>query len=63
MGPHAATVANSGRDPGVAAAGGTEEETVELMREAIEFHLEGLKEDREPIPEPSIIAKSIEIAV
>ena len=29
--------------PGVVAAAETEEETAELMREAIEFHLEGLK--------------------
>ena len=29
--------------PGVAAAAETEEETAELMRDAIEFHLEGLK--------------------
>ena len=29
--------------PGVVAAAKTEEETAELMREAIEFHLEGLK--------------------
>ena len=28
--------------PGVVAAAETEEETAELMREAIEFHLEGL---------------------
>jgi predicted RNase H-like HicB family nuclease len=37
--------------PGVVAAGETEEETVELMKEAIEFHLEGLKEENLPIPE------------
>jgi predicted RNase H-like HicB family nuclease len=33
------------------------------MKEAIEFHLGGLKEDRMPIPEPTISAKCIEIAV
>ncbi len=31
--------------PGVVSAGETEEETAELMKEAIELHLEGLKED------------------
>ena len=31
--------------PGVVAAAKTAEETAELMREAIEFHLEGLKEE------------------
>ena len=42
--------------PGVVAAGETEEETVELMKEAIEFHLEGLKEENLPIPEPTVTA-------
>ncbi|TFH50470.1 MAG: type II toxin-antitoxin system HicB family antitoxin [Methanothrix sp.] len=49
--------------PGVVAAGETEEETAELMKDAIEFHLEGLKEDNIPIPEPTISARSFEIAV
>ena len=49
--------------PGVAAAAETEEETIELMREAIEFHLEGLKKDNLPIPEPTISAKSVEVAI
>jgi predicted RNase H-like HicB family nuclease len=49
--------------PGVVAAGETEEETAELMKDAIEFHLEGLKEDNIPIPEPTISARSVEIAV
>jgi|GEM_PF-3155797 len=41
----------------------TEEETVELMKDAIEFHLEGLKEDNHPIPKPITFARSIEISV
>jgi predicted RNase H-like HicB family nuclease len=49
--------------PGVIAAGETEEETVDLMKEAIEFHLEGLKEDNLPIPEPTTSARSVEVAV
>ncbi len=49
--------------PGVVSAAETEEETVELMKEAIEFHLEGLKEDRIPIPKPTISARSVEVAV
>jgi predicted RNase H-like HicB family nuclease len=36
----------------VAAAAETEEETAELMRSAIEFHLEGLKDENLPIPQP-----------
>jgi predicted RNase H-like HicB family nuclease len=49
--------------PGVVAAGENEEETAELMKEAIEFHLDGLKEDRIPIPEPTTSARYVEIAV
>lgn len=49
--------------PGVVSAAETEEETVELMKEAIEFHLDGLKEERIPIPEPTILARSVEVAV
>lgn len=32
------------------------------MREAIEFHLEGMREDRDPIPQPTTIAAVIEVA-
>ncbi len=49
--------------PGVVAAGETEEETVKLMEEAIELHIEGLKEDKLPIPQPTVYARSIEVAV
>lgn len=45
--------------PGVVAAAETEEETAELMREAIEFHLEGLREENLPIPPPTAAARSI----
>jgi predicted RNase H-like HicB family nuclease len=47
--------------PGVAAAAETEEETVELMKEAIEFHLEGLKEENLPIPKPTVTARCIKV--
>jgi predicted RNase H-like HicB family nuclease len=49
--------------PGVVAAGETEEETEELMKEAIEFHLDGLKEEKLPIPEPTTRARCVEVAV
>ena len=39
--------------PGLAAAGSTYEETEELMREAMDFHLTSMKEDGDPIPEPA----------
>ena len=47
--------------PGCIATGETLEETRQNMREAIEFHLDGLREDGEPIPEPSTLAESVEI--
>jgi predicted RNase H-like HicB family nuclease/uncharacterized protein YegP (UPF0339 family) len=39
--------------PGCVAVGETKEEVLRLIEEAIEFHLEGLREDAQPIPEPS----------
>ena len=47
--------------PGVVAAGETEEWTVELMEEALEFHLKGLKEENLPIPEPTVTARIIKV--
>ena len=38
--------------PGCVATGKTREETCQLISEAVAFHLEGLKEDGLPIPEP-----------
>jgi len=49
--------------PGVVAAGETEEEVLMLMKEAIEFHMEGLMEDNIPIPKPTVTARSIEVTV
>jgi predicted RNase H-like HicB family nuclease len=39
--------------PGCVAVGGTRQETLSLMAEAIELHLEGMREDGEEIPDPS----------
>ena len=39
--------------PGCVATGSTVEETERQIREAIEFHLEGLKADDLPVPLPS----------
>ena len=39
--------------PGCVAAGDTVEETDHLIREAIEIHLKGMREDGLPIPEPT----------
>ena len=38
--------------PGCIATGESREETLSLIKEAIEFHIEGLKEDGEIIPKP-----------
>jgi len=48
--------------PGVVTTGQTREQVRELMQEAIEFHLDGLREDHLPIPEPSSEAEVISIA-
>ena len=46
--------------PGCVAAGTTLEETGDLMRKAIAVHLAGMREDGDPIPEPSTIATYVE---
>ena len=43
-----------------AAAGGVEE-TEELIREGIEFHIAGLREDGLPVPPPAALVKQIAI--
>ncbi|MBT8108198.1 MAG: type II toxin-antitoxin system HicB family antitoxin [Gammaproteobacteria bacterium] len=48
--------------PGCIATGETLEEVEKLMAEAIEFHIEGLKEDGLPIPTPSSLVNYVEIA-
>jgi predicted RNase H-like HicB family nuclease len=48
--------------PGCVAAGETREEVLALIREAIEFHIEGLREEGEPVPSPSSTSAVIEIA-
>jgi predicted RNase H-like HicB family nuclease len=47
--------------PGVVSTGRTKEELRKLVQEAIEFHLDGLREDHLPIPEPSSEAEVISI--
>jgi predicted RNase H-like HicB family nuclease len=39
--------------PGLGVAGATIEETKRLLREGIEMHIAGMREDGMPIPEPS----------
>lgn len=47
--------------PGCIATGATVIETESLIREAIEFHFEGLKSDGLPIPLPSSQVEYIDI--
>ena len=48
--------------PGCVAAAETEEEVVRLVREAIEFHLEAMRDEGLAIPEPSSRAEYVEVA-
>ena len=48
--------------PGCIASGDTKEEVKKLIHEAIEFHIEGLKENGEPIPQPASSIEFIEVA-
>ncbi len=48
--------------PGCVAAGAKREETERLIREAIVFHLEGLRENDEPIPVPGTWTETVEVS-
>jgi predicted RNase H-like HicB family nuclease len=47
--------------PGCIAAAESREEVLTLIREAIEFHIEGLKEDGHAIPAPSSSSEVVEV--
>jgi predicted RNase H-like HicB family nuclease len=47
--------------PGCVATGSTVEETERLLRQAIEMHLEGMREDGIPAPEPSSQVHYVEV--
>ena len=47
--------------PGCVAAGESREEVLRLIREAIEFHLEGLKEEGQLAPEPHSYGEVVEV--
>ena len=48
--------------PGCVATAGTREDLLEEIRGAIEFHIEGMREDGEPVPEPQATADVVEVA-
>ncbi len=47
--------------PGCVAVAETKEETEQLIREAIPLHIESLREEGEPIPEPGLFTRLIEV--
>jgi predicted RNase H-like HicB family nuclease len=47
--------------PGCVAVGETKEEATELIRTAISMHLEAMKEDGLPIPDPTSTVESIKV--
>ena len=47
--------------PGCVSVGDTLEEAKAEIREAIEFHLEGMRDDGSPIPKPSSRAEYVEV--
>lgn len=48
--------------PGCVATGQTVEETEKLLREAIEIHVAGLREDGLPVPEPASVVDYLEVS-
>ena len=47
--------------PGCVAVANSKEEVMTLIQEAIEFHIEGLLEDGQPVPEPSSSIEYVEV--
>ena len=47
--------------PGCVATGATVEEVEGQIREAIEFHLQGMREDGVPAPQPSAVMEYVEV--
>jgi predicted RNase H-like HicB family nuclease len=48
--------------PGCAATGETRDDVERNMRDAVELHVEGLRELGEPVPPPNISAAYVEVA-
>jgi predicted RNase H-like HicB family nuclease len=48
--------------PGCVALGFTFEDTEHLIREAVQQHLHAMRQDGDPIPEPSHVANMLEVA-
>ncbi|MFO0458342.1 MAG: type II toxin-antitoxin system HicB family antitoxin [Burkholderiales bacterium] len=48
--------------PGCVAVGETQDEAMKLIQEAIEYHIEGLKEDGLHVPVPSSTIQTVRVA-
>ena len=48
--------------PGCVSTGSSVQEVEDRIREAIQFHLEGLREDGQPVPQPSSRVDYVEVA-
>lgn len=47
--------------PGCVAVATTREETVHLIKEAVELHIESLRESGEPVPHPTATTEKIAV--
>jgi predicted RNase H-like HicB family nuclease len=47
--------------PGCVAVADTKAEVLKLIQEAIQFHIEGLREDGQPVPAPSSCVEYVEV--
>ncbi|HET6250721.1 MAG TPA: type II toxin-antitoxin system HicB family antitoxin [Tepidisphaeraceae bacterium] len=49
--------------PGCIATGKTVQQTLSSLREALEFHFEGMREDGEKIPDPETLVDYIDVGL
>ena len=47
--------------PGCVATGASEVEAIREIREAVQFHIESLREHHEPVPEPRCTATVVDV--
>ncbi len=47
--------------PGCVAVAETREEVLRLIQEAIDFHLDGLREDGQPVPQPASSVEYVDV--
>lgn len=49
--------------PGCIATGGTRDDVIREIREAVSFHIESLQENGDPVPQPRSTAAVVNVAV